>query len=225
MKVMPRNDTLARQVEEEIRNRIVFGAIKLGSRISAQHLADALGVSKTPVNNALLHLQEEGLVEIKPQKGTIVCKPTAEQFQDVCLVRTILEPVAFACAYRQSREAFIRDLKNDYVEMEASINNADYHEYIRRDLRFHDLFFDHCNNPYLKKAYWQIRSLLSILRVQLTLDEKHLKKSYVEHYSMIAHLENGDCESALETLDNHISFNNRSYWSDIAGIVEIMYAD
>lgn len=223
MKELARNGSLAKQVEDEIRNRIIFGKIKLGSRISEKHLADSLAVSKTPVRNALLRLQDEDLVDIQPQKGTIVRKPDVEQLQNVSLVRTILEPVAFACAYRESYDAFLDDMKSVYGEMEESMGRADYDEYIRQDLRFHDLFFDHCHNPYLKKSYLLIRSLLAILRVQLTFNEKHLKKSYVEHNSIIAHVENKDCESALETLDNHISFNNKSYWSDISGIVEAMY--
>lgn len=223
MKGLARNGMLAKQVEDEIRNRIIFGTIKLGARISENNLADSLAVSKTPVRNALLRLQDEDLVEIKPQKGTFVRKPDVEQLQNVSLVRTILEPVAFACAYRESYDEFLAALKAVYAEMEDSMSRADYKAYILQDLRFHDLFFDYCHNPYLKKSFLLIRSLLAILRFQLTHNEKHLKKSYVEHNALIAHMENKDCESALETLDGHISFNNKSYWSDISGIVEAMY--
>ena len=223
MEVLAKNGSLAKQVEDEIRNRIVFGQIELGSRISEKHLADSLEVSKTPVRNALLRLQDEDLVEIKPQKGTMVCKPDVLQFQNVSLVRTVLEPVAFACAYRESYDVFLADLKAVYLDMDESMGCQDYNAYILQDLRFHDLFFEHSHNPYLKKSYLLIRSMLAILRVQLTRNEKHLKKSYVEHSSIIAHIENRDCESALEILDGHISFNNRSYWSDISGIVQRMY--
>lgn len=219
-----RSGTLAKQVEDEIRKRIVYGQIKLGSQISEQALADSLGVSKTPVRNALLRLQDEDLVEIKPQKRTMVCKPDADQFQNVSLVRTVLEPVALACAYRLSFAPFIAGLKAIYAEMEVSIDAADYQAYIAQDMRFHDMFFEHCMNPYLAKSYRLIRSLLAILRFQLVHNEKHLKKSFVEHNALIAHLENHDCESALEILDSHIAFNNKSYWSNIAGIVEVMYA-
>ncbi|MCD8350853.1 MAG: GntR family transcriptional regulator [Planctomycetaceae bacterium] len=219
-----RSGNLAKQVEDEIRTRIVNGQIPLGSQISEQALADTLGVSKTPVRNALLRLQDEDLVEIKPQKRTVVCRPDAEQFQNVSLVRTILEPVALACAYRQSFDLFIAGLKDIYDEMVISIDAADYQAYIAQDMRFHDLFFEYCMNPYLKKSYRLIRSLLAILRFQLTHNEKHLKKSFVEHNAIIGHLENHDCESALEILDSHIAFNNKSYWSNIASIVEEMYS-
>lgn len=220
---LARNGALAKQVEDEIRNRIIFGGIKLGSRISENHLADALGVSKTPIRNALLRLQDEDLVEIRPQKGTFVCKPTVEQLQNVSMIRTILEPVAFACAYRESYDEFLAALRSVYMEMEKSMSAGDFNAYILHDLRFHDLFFDYSMNPYLKKSFLLIRSLLAILRVQLTQNEKHLRKSYVEHNAIIAHVENGDCESALEILDGHISFNNKSYWSDISAIVGAMY--
>lgn len=222
MKGLARNGALAKQVEDEIRNRIIFGAIKLGSRISENHLADSLGVSKTPVRNALLRLQDEDLVEIQPQKGTVVLKPSLEQMQNVSLVRTILEPVAFVCAFRESYDPFLTSLKEVYAEMEVSMAQEDYRAYILQDLHFHDLFFEHCQNPYLRKSFMLIRSLLAILRVQLTHNEKHLKKSYVEHNTIIAHIENRDCESALEILDGHISLNKKSYWNDISKIVESM---
>lgn len=225
MRELARNGALAKQVEDEIRNRIIFGKIKLGSRISENNLADSLGVSKTPVRNALLRLQDEDLVEIKPQKGTFVRKPDVDQLQQVSLVRTILEPVAFACAYRESYDDFLAELKTTYAEMDRSMAREDYDAYILQDLHFHDLFFEHCRNPYLKKSYLLIRSLLAILRVQLQLNEKHLKKSFVEHGTIIAHIEHQDCESALETLDGHISFNKKSYWSDISAIVQTMYRE
>lgn len=223
MRKLARNGSLAKQVEDEIRNRIIFGNIKLGSRISENNLAENLSVSKTPVRNALLRLQDEGLVEIKPQKGTFVRKPDIEEMQNISLVRTILEPVAFACAYRESYNAFLEGMRGIYRQMEGSMAAGDYNAYILQDLAFHDLFFECCRNQYLKKSFYLIRSLLAILRVQLQRNEKHLKKSFVEHGTIIAHVEHMDCDSALETLDGHISFNKKSYWSDITDIVKVMY--
>lgn len=225
METIVRAGTLADQVESAIRDQIIFGEIKLGSRISEQQLADSMGVSKAPIRRALLRLQEEDLVEILPQKGTYVFKPDEEQLKGVCLLRTVLEPVAMIAAHEHSHEQLIRDLRAVYREMEAYMAMDDYRNYIIQDMRFHDLFFNLCQNPYLKKSYRIIRSLLAVLRFQLRLDANHLQKSFKEHLLIIDSLDEDDHETALSILDSHIAFNENSYWHNISRIVQRMYAE
>ncbi|MDR1612962.1 MAG: GntR family transcriptional regulator [Planctomycetota bacterium] len=224
MEAMVRSGTLADQVEDTIRKQIVFGEIKLGSRISEQQLADGLGVSKAPIRRALLRLQEEDLVEILPQKGTYVFKPDEEQLKSACLLRSLLEPVAIIAAYERARDPFLAALRAIYRKMEVHMADDNYRKYIIQDMYFHDQFFEYCRNPYLKKSYRIIRSILAVLRVQLKLDGKHLKKSFAEHREIIESLEKDDRENTLAILDRHIAFNENSYWHNISRIVQQMYA-
>lgn len=222
MVVASRAGTLTVQVEEMIRDQIISGTIPLGSRISEKQLADSIGVSKTPVREALLRLQDEDLVTIQPQKGTFVFTPDENQLRDVCLLRSILEPAALKCAMENDSTELIKNLKRTYRTMESCMAEKEYKEYSINDMLFHDLFFSYSENPYLTKSYRLIRSLLAVLRLQLKLDEAHLIKSFKEHREMISALENNELDTALSILEGHIGLQQSSYWSDISKIIEKM---
>ncbi len=224
MVIASRTGTLTVQVEEMLRNQIISGEIPLGSRISEKQLAESIGVSKTPVREALLRLQDEDLVTIQPQKGTFVFTPDEHQLRDVILLRSILEPAALKCAMENDPEQLIKQLKRVYRNMQGCMEESDFREYSRQDMYFHDLFFEHANNPYLAKSYRLIRSLLAVLRLQLQLDKTHLFKSFKEHKDIITHLEANQLNTVLEILESHIGLQKSSYWSDISKIIERMSA-
>lgn len=217
-----RTTNLAGQVEEIVREKIISGEIPLGSRISELKIADQIGVSKSPVRQALFRLQEEHLVSILPQKGTFVFTPDEKQLRNVCLLRSILEPAALKAAFENNRDLLLAELKKHYSLMKGSEKGHDYVEYAHHDMQFHDVFFEFSDNPFFTESYKLIRSLLSVLRIQLKSSSEHLSKSFTEHAKIIEALENSDMESALLVLDRHIGLNENSYWSNISKIVEDM---
>lgn len=220
--VASRTGTLTVQVEEILRDKIISGEIPLGSRLSEKQLAESIGVSKTPVREALLRLRDEDLVTIQPQKGTFVFTPYENQLRDVCLLRSVLEPVALRCAMDNDAELFLFHLKRIYNAMEKCLEEKNYTEYSRQDMLFHDLFFEYSENQYLIRSYRLIRSLLAVLRLQLQHDGSHLQKSFSEHKQIIASLEKDNWEITLQTLENHIGLQESSYWSNISRIIEKM---
>ncbi|MDJ0622403.1 MAG: GntR family transcriptional regulator [Desulfocapsaceae bacterium] len=218
----PRTTNLAGQVEEIVREKIISGEIPLGSRISELKIADQIGISKSPVRQALFRLQEEHLVTILPQKGTFVFTPDEKQLRNVCLLRSILEPAALKVAFENNRDLLLAELKKQYFLMKESVEREDYVEYAQHDMQFHDVFFELSDNPFFTESYKLIRSLLSVLRIQLKSSSEHLSKSFAEHSRIIEELEKPDMESALFILDRHIGLNENSYWSNITTIVENM---
>lgn len=224
MALSARTGTLTIQVEEILRSQLISGIIPLGSRISEKQLAEGFGVSKTPVREALLRLQDEGLVDIQPQKGTFVFTPDERQLRDVCELRSVLEPIALKRSMANDAELLIFQLKRAYKKMEKSMLENDFREYSVQDMLFHDQFFEHSNNHYLTQSYRLIRSLLAVLRLQLKLDPAHLEKSFHEHKEMIELLEKNNLAKTLVILERHIGLQKSSYWSDISKIIEHMYS-
>ena len=90
--------TLADQVRENIKKRIISQELKPGSRLIVSHLAAGMGTSLTPIREALRLLVKDGLVEIIPHKGAQVVMPSQEQFKDLFEVRTVLESLAIKLA-------------------------------------------------------------------------------------------------------------------------------
>src|SRR5262245_18189269 len=85
-------------VAAEIRSRITAGRLPLGARISDKKLAAELNVSRTPVREALVQLQSDGLVLMRPQSGTFVFDLTVQEVRDICATRAILETGAIRLA-------------------------------------------------------------------------------------------------------------------------------
>src|SRR5579871_787706 len=97
-KTMERPKSLTAIAKENIRHAIVAGELAFGSQLSESALALRMGVSKTPVREALLQLKLEGLVDIQPQSGTFVFSPTEDEVRDICRFREIVELSALELA-------------------------------------------------------------------------------------------------------------------------------
>src|SRR4051812_29058528 len=83
--------SLAQLVVDQIRDLIVTGQLHLGEQLSENHLAERLGVSRTPVREAFMRLAVERLVEVRPQRGTFVFACGPGEFREICELRAILE--------------------------------------------------------------------------------------------------------------------------------------
>jgi len=149
---------------ERVRTAILQGEFKLGEQVSEAQLATWLGVSKTPVRESLLRLKSEGLVDIQPQRGTFVFRPDAKQVNQLCLYRAMTETAALRSAMESNRKALIKGMKDCVNEMHQAEAVADLKALARIDMEFHNQFFLHCDDPYLRAGYAVIRSQLVALR-------------------------------------------------------------
>src|SRR5512146_2696502 len=98
--LLERPKSLTGLAEERIRGLIVSGACALGEQLSEASLAAQLGISKTPVREALLRLRGDGLIDIQPQRGTFVFSLTAQQVEEICDFRELVEVSALAAGMR-----------------------------------------------------------------------------------------------------------------------------
>lgn len=103
-----RRPNLSAQLAGAIRERVVLGAIPAGVRINEVHLARALGVSRTPLREALMSLVAEGSIDVEPRRGFFARALTLEEFQQLHPVRAILDPAALALAGLPSRAQVTR---------------------------------------------------------------------------------------------------------------------
>ena len=123
--MLKRPKSLTEQAADEIRARIVSGEFPLGTPLSENALAGLLGVSKTPIREALLQLKMEGLVCIQPQRGTFVFDMSARQVEELGELRETVESGALALAARRNAPALIAALRAGHREMEAALQATD----------------------------------------------------------------------------------------------------
>jgi DNA-binding GntR family transcriptional regulator len=194
-----------------IRAAIVDGTLGLGQQISESALASSFGISKTPVREALMRLQQEGLVTIQPRRGTFVFTLGEQELAAICDCRTILETAALRMGMERQRPALAKSLSAVTGQMEK-VWDSDAATYRRLDTAFHQCFLDHCNNQYLAEAYQLISGKMAALRTRLSLSPDHVRKSYDEHLHMTKLVQDGDVDSAIPVLEGHIGRRQGSYW-------------
>src|SRR5215475_3197936 len=151
--VLERKPALAALVAERIRDAIMFGALSLGEAVSEERLATMLGVSRTPVREALTALQLQGLIVIQPQRGSFVFQPTEADVEQLCEVRSMLELEALKLAQARRHAATLQRLQAAEAEMEAAETAGDDRAAAKADADFHEALFANCGNRFLVQSY------------------------------------------------------------------------
>ena len=191
---------------ERLREGIVAGELKLGQQVSEAQLAQRMGISKTPVREALVRLKMEGLVDIQPQRGTFVFRLTPEQVGQLCRYRAMIETAALREAAAGQREDLLarwRALVAAMAEAEAS---GDTGRLSRLDMNFHFELLACCTNPYLRAGYELIRYQLIALR-----HRSPISNMVDSHQVLVEALERGDAEAACALLQAHVLENEARY--------------
>src|SRR5919198_2133042 len=104
--------SLSQRVMLRLRQAIIDGEFALGAAISEEMVAQAFGVSRTPVREAMGQLQAQGLVMIRPQVGSFVFTPSAGDISDICAFRIIIEPKAAELAFRHDRAGAVTAMQS-----------------------------------------------------------------------------------------------------------------
>lgn len=218
MKVLKRPKTLTERAVEILRNSIINNKFMLGEPLSEKLLSESMGISKSPVREALAQLKAEGLVTIIPQKGTFVFTLTPKELSDLTQMRLILESAALRMSFEKHREDLIKSLRENLSAMQRYLHEDDLMNYLNHDTAFHLSLFEYCDNSYLREAYSQISGKSAALRVRISKQPRHPDKTFREHLQFVERLEKGDVEEAIRMLDVHFSSFEKYYRENIDAI-------
>lgn len=194
-----------------IRSAIIDGRLAFGAQLSEGTLAENLGISKTPVREALLRLSLEGLVEVQPQRGTFVFELSPEEVQQLCEFRAIAECAALELAMRASADAVAARLEGLLAELSTLGDGADDTTIKGFDGRFHGAILESCGNGYLKAAYAQIAYKIQALRARLPKNDEKVEQCLASHALIARQVREGKIRRALETLREHIRSTEDAY--------------
>lgn len=218
MKPIERPQSMSGEVAGRIREAIIAGDLGLGEEVSERQLAERLGVSKTPVREALAQLRLEGLVRFSPPRGLTVFTLSAEEIREMCELRQALEAGALKFAMRRNPEALLSSLADVLDQMTASLDAGDIRAYLTADTLFHLRFLEHCGNSHLLETYRMHVGKIAALRTHLAQKPQHTEKSFHEHKVIVDLLGKGDVAASLDILDQHIDRTKRTYSSTIEDI-------
>lgn len=198
-------------VADEVRERIIDGRVRLGAGLSEQSLAAELGISKTPVREALLQLKQEGLVQVQPQRGTYVFRLEADQVTQITELREVLELAAAKAALQRNADALAERMTGLLEGMRKAYERDDRVAYRRLDGDYHDAIIDLCGNDYIRTAYRQISFCIAALRSRLSNEVLLNKASLADHREMLRLVRAGDTAALTKLMRTHIGQTKQSY--------------
>ena len=197
--------SLSTIVEERIRDAIINAELAFGQPLPEDGMGLSMGVSRTPMREALTRLQLQGLVVIVPKKGTFVFKPTLADAEQLASFRLTLETEAVSRSLAHAPGETKRSLLEALEAMRAARAMGDGKAYARADTIFHESFFSNCNNVYLANAYHTVSGRVAALRAHLSASHANEQaKSFEEHVQIVEDFGKGNIDQIKETLRQHI---------------------
>ncbi|MGE3804935.1 MAG: GntR family transcriptional regulator, partial [Gemmataceae bacterium] len=184
---------------------ILSGATGSGTHLNVADIAKELGVSPSPVRDALLRLAAEGLVTNNDNRRATVVRFTPKDVEDIFQVREILEGAAAELAAPRIDQAGLEELKQAAEECAAAL--SDHPEgrlnFLELDNRFHLLIADTGGNSVLREEIVRTSRRVRVMQ-WLRLSKQRMTTAYPEHLEVLAALEKGDAAAARAAMVNHI---------------------
>jgi DNA-binding GntR family transcriptional regulator len=206
--------SLAAIAADQIRELIITDRLKLGQQLSEASLAEQLGISRTPVRDALLRLQAERLVDIQPQLGSFVFNYDAKQLHSVLAVREILEVGALRMALKADREKTLTTLATAAASARMALA-AGAEAYQVADTAYHEALVSASQNLELIDAYSRISGRIRAIRFRVNRSQAKFLDSQDSHEAIVAALRAGDDQKAEEILEKHVYNSYFGYLEEI----------
>lgn len=195
---------LREMVYEELKMQILTGAIIPGTRMMEVELAKEIGVSRTPIREAIRKLEKEGLVTIEPRRGAYASQISTEDMVDILEVRQNMEGLAAFFAASRMKPEQMTELKEVSKLYNEAVKGGNMEDMIKHDTRFHRIIVESCNNKILVKMIEQLQELVLRFRYIYYDDFKRAENMPDEHYEILHAIETGDAEAARHAADIHI---------------------
>ena len=194
-----------------LRDAILTGKLVPGERLMENQLAEKLGVSRTPVREALRMLELENLVELVPRKGAQVLDMSEKDITNILEVRSALEGLATSLACKKMTKEDLQQLKSMEVDFEKAVADNDVEHFVDIDEDFHDLIFAATENDKLISIFRNLRIQLYRYRMaQAQNNETSMSTIVAHHRSIIRAIENHDAEEGASIAQGHIKYQTES---------------
>lgn len=214
MDIMQQNMTeylpLRDVVFNTLRQAILTGELKPGERLMEIHLADRLGVSRTPIREAIRKLELEGLVVMMPRKGAQVARITEKNLKDVLEVRRALDTLAVRLACQRMDEDYKKQLQDSCAEFARVVKNNNTKDITEADVRFHDIINKSTGNDRLIQLVNNLAEQMYRYRLEYIKDGAYHKRLVEEHEEILQAIFEGDEERAAKAVVLHIDNQEKS---------------
>ena len=188
-----------------LREAILKGDLKPGERLMELQLASKLGVSRTPIREAIRMLEQEGLAVTTPRKGAEVAKMTLKDMEDVLEIRDALDELAVRIACQKITDEQLKQLEDVKELFEKNTQTNKVKNIAEADVSFHDVIYEATGNPKLVTLLNNLREQVYRYRVEYIKDPKNYPTLIAEHEAILDSLKNRDVKNAVEAMHVHVA--------------------
>lgn len=190
---------------ERLKNGILTGKLVAGEVYSELQLAKELGVSRTPVREALLKLATENLIVFQPRKGISVNYFSKKDIENFFELRQAIEEATVAKIAGNLSKDQLQTIKNIIIEQEnCAKNNYDQKVFLEIDRKFHLFLIEASGNRIMAQTYNNIRDYVTITAKEAMMKKGRVNEVIYEHKAIVKALSEGNVEKANEAIKNHL---------------------
>jgi len=191
-------------VRRKLRDAILAGRFLPGQRIPERVLVERMGVSRTPIREALRKLELEGLITTVPYKGPVVTLPTRQDAQALYEVRAALEGQAVALFTARADDAAVARLRAHLTTAERALQGGDAGGVLAANNTFHDALAAGCGNALLQEMIGNLRDRIVLLRVESLSRPGRRTRSLAEHRAIVRRIARRDSAGARRLIEQHV---------------------
>lgn len=191
-------------VFQTLREAILKGDLRPGERLMELQLASKLGVSRTPIREAIRILEQEGLAVTIPRKGAEVARMTEKNMEDVLQIREALDDLAVQVACDKMTEQQLKNLTLAMKNFENAIQTGNLSKIVAYDVEFHDIIYESTDNPKLVTLLSNLREQIYRYRVEYLKGKENYPMLIKEHETILEALREKNKERVVEAMRSHI---------------------
>ncbi len=203
-------DPLAKRALNALRHSIFTNELTTGVVYNEKSLARDLGISRTPVREALLELSSKRLVKFLPQKGVIINSFSNKEIDDVFETRTTLELFSIEKACLNYETLKISSLKKCLVDQKNAFRQKDPVKFMESDRCFHIGFTKLTGNNYLMDMMQDIRDIMHLMRFRSLGIKGRMNEVVKEHECILNAVEKGDISEAAKRMEYHLELSKNA---------------
>jgi len=196
--------TLHEELVERLRGMIFSGELKGGDRVPEQRLCDLLGISRTPLREALKVLGNEGLLELLPNRGARVATLSEDDIDEIFPVMGALEALSGELACARLGDDDLAEIKALHYQMALHHTRRELRDYFRVNQQIHEAILKAARNPTLEAQYTALAGRIRLARFRANMTDARWDQAMREHEEMLAALEARDGRKLSEVLSRHL---------------------
>ena len=199
-----RPQALNEWVYDQLKSMICSTSIKPGEQINIEHIAEEMGVSRTPVREALLRLQQDGLVRSVSRVGYFCTSITKRDIREMFELREMLEAFAARKATTNLSDEDLTHLRQSFEPLSLEIADGQYQNFLDSEIQFHTLLVNRASNRKILEVMNALYDHMLRVRILSLFSHEHVVQSFDEHMVILDALERRDAVAAEAAMAHHM---------------------